>query len=378
MANKTPFPVELVNRTPATVRRAFWESPTLKKELSSSPGQMNVTSILTAAMQIAGRFAERYVSDLLYELDRIRTLVGDGYVLDRDFDEIIVMAVRKDGVDGESFFLSRLEKTLHPMGFQAKPWEMYTSPETIYRRVLGCRVWAESPRYGSPGRMGCELRDLTNSLLRMNQADFDDDGKLLMPPYDGGNPVPIDFYTKAPATEPDDSKYRDENGRKSCYMDVTRKDDGAVLSCAACGHTFDLGYAADPAKELSRIALGAYLYCPRCGAAYEGCRIDGVPFEECGQEVRSLLSDGGLAPVPSEKDELKGDHTMDKNKTVKNRAGDEMTLCKMEVAGFSCNRCGSDVKPGDFAFICPDCGAVLCENCAAEERHECDPDEDME
>ena len=68
-------------------------------------------------------------------------------------------------------------------------------------------------------------------------------------------------------------------------MDVTRKDDGAVLSCAACGHTFDLGYAADPAKELSRIALGAYLYCPRCGAAYEGCRIDGVPFEECGQEV---------------------------------------------------------------------------------------------
>lgn len=69
---------------------------------------------------------------------------------------------------------------------------------------------------------------------------------------------------------------------------------------------------------------------------------------------------------------------MDKNKTVKNRAGDEMTLCKMEVAGFSCNRCGSDVKPGDFAFICPDCGAVLCENCAAEERHECDPDEDME
>lgn len=378
MANKTPFPVELVNRTPATVRRAFWESPTLKKELSSSPGQMNVTSILTAAMQIAGRFAERYVSDLLYELDRIRTLVGDGYVLDRDFDEIIVMAVRKDGVDGESFFLSRLEKTLHPMGFQAKPWEMYTSPETIYRRVLGCRVWAESPRYGSPGRMGCELRDLTNSLLRMNQADFDDDGKLLMPPYDGGNPVPIDFYTKAPATEPDDSKYRDENGRKSCYMDVTRKDDGAVLSCAACGHTFDLGYAADPAKELSRIALGAYLYCPRCGAAYEGCRIDGAPFEECGQEVRSLLSDGGLAPVPSEKDELKGDHTMDKNKTVKNRAGDEMTLCKMEVAGFSCNRCGSDVKPGDFAFICPDCGAVLCENCAAEERHECDPDEDME
>ena len=378
MANKTPFPVELVNRTPATVRRAFWESPTLKKELSSSPGQMNVTSILTAAMQIAGRFAERYVSDLLYELDRIRTLVGDGYVLDRDFDEIIVKAVRKDGVDGESFFLSRLEKTLHPMGFQAKPWEMYTSPETIYRRVLGCRVWAESPRYGSPGRMGCELRDLTNSLLRMNQADFDDDGKLLMPPYDGGNPVPIDFYTKAPATEPDDSKYRDENGRKSCYMDVTRKDDGAVLSCAACGHTFDLGYAADPAKELSRIALGAYLYCPRCGAAYEGCRIDGVPFEECGQEVRSLLSDGGLAPVPSEKDELKGDHTMDKNKTVKNRAGDEMTLCKMEVAGFSCNRCGSDVKPGDFAFICPDCGAVLCENCAAEERHECDPDEDME
>ena len=378
MANKTPFPVELVNRTPATVRRAFWESPTLKKELSSSPGQMNVTSILTAAMQIAGRFAERYVSDLPYELDRIRTLVGDGYVLDRDFDEIIVMAVRKDGVDGESFFLSRLEKTLHPMGFQAKPWEMYTSPETIYRRVLGCRVWAESPRYGSPGRMGCELRDLTNSLLRMNQADFDDDGKLLMPPYDGGNPVPIDFYTKAPATEPDDSKYRDENGRKSCYMDVTRKDDGAVLSCAACGHTFDLGYAADPAKELSRIALGAYLYCPRCGAAYEGCRIDGVPFEECGQEVRSLLSDGGLAPVPSEKDELKGDHTMDKNKTVKNRAGDEMTLCKMEVAGFSCNRCGSDVKPGDFAFICPDCGAVLCENCAAEERHECDPDEDME
>lgn len=76
-----PFPVGLVNRTPATVRQAFWGSPTLKAEFSSAPGSMNITSILTHVIQVVGRFSERFASDVLYDIDRIRELVDCKYDL---------------------------------------------------------------------------------------------------------------------------------------------------------------------------------------------------------------------------------------------------------------------------------------------------------
>lgn len=287
-----PFPVGLVNHTPATVRQAFWGSPTLKAEFSSAPGSMNITSILTHVIQVVGRFSERFASDVLYDIDRIRELVDCKYDLDRDFDEIVVIAARRDGVDGESFFMSRLKDTARPFPGSRGLWDAFVHVEATYRQVLGVRIWAKAPSRGDPGRMGCELRDMTNSFLRMNRADFGPDGKLLDMPYPDGNPIALDYQTGEPLAEPVESRDRGLDGRKTCHMDITENAAGALsVSCTACRHTFDTDYVGDPDAEAVRIAMGAFMYCPSCGAAYGGCRINGKDFTDCPPKVQKKLMD---------------------------------------------------------------------------------------
>lgn len=63
-------------------------------------------------------------------------------------------------------------------------------------------------------------------------------------------------------------------------------------------------------------------------------------------------------------------------KIIKNSAGIDVSLVKMGIAGFSCECCGTPVQIDDFAFVCQDCGAVVCESCTGGDFHECEPDEE--
>lgn len=58
-----------------------------------------------------------------------------------------------------------------------------------------------------------------------------------------------------------------------------------------------------------------------------------------------------------------------------------MNYTTLGTGGFSCAVCGKPLKPDDEVAVCPDCGAVICRDCAENgglEDHDCDPDGDME
>lgn len=51
------------------------------------------------------------------------------------------------------------------------------------------------------------------------------------------------------------------------------------------------------------------------------------------------------------------------------------TIRTMDMDGFSCVECGTDIKRGDMYTVCDDCGAIFCLACAKDgalDNHECE------
>lgn len=68
-------------------------------------------------------------------------------------------------------------------------------------------------------------------------------------------------------------------------------------------------------------------------------------------------------------------------KTITTKDGGKLELQKLTIAGFSCACCGTTLNKGDFHACCPDCGAMLCETCAAGngfEDHACEDEAEFE
>lgn len=183
------FPRNYLYQTPATIRAAFEaESKGIKEE--SYMGGVNISSILTSIIQETGRFAERLASDVLFDIDAIRMLCENTYLMEEDIDEVLGLGIREDGVDGNSFLLSRLA------GSVRGPMSGYVFPGHIYRKILAVRVQVSAERsedgfiLGKP-RVVCELKDISNRFLYLDAADFDTEGHLILPRYKNGNPVPL-------------------------------------------------------------------------------------------------------------------------------------------------------------------------------------------
>ena len=187
MAN-VEFPRNYLYQTPATIRVAFEaESKGIKEE--SNMGGMNISSILTNIIQETGRFAERLASDVLCDIDTIRLLCENAYPLEEDIDEVLGLGIRRDGVDGNNFLLSRLA------GSVCGPMSGYVFPEHIYRKILAVRVRVSAERSEDGFILGkpwvvCELKDISSRFLHLDAADFDAEGHLLLPRYKNGNPKP--------------------------------------------------------------------------------------------------------------------------------------------------------------------------------------------
>lgn len=80
---------------------------------------------------------------------------------------------------------------------------------------------------------------------------------------------------------------------KTYKMNVVNINGTSCPECTNCGHRFETDYAENPYREMCRIAKGKYHYCPKCGAEYIGCQIDGIDFEKCDFNKRDWLY-GGL------------------------------------------------------------------------------------
>lgn len=185
MHKYTTFPHHLLDRTPATVRVAFERAGGENAVLEAGRlGNINISDVLSRAIRVVGRFTERFNSDALYTLDDVRELCDGAYPLERPVDEIFVLGVRKDGVDHAAYVMTQLDRTRRgPDGF--------VFAEPYYRSILAVNVRVHDDG-GSRPAVECELRDVTTSFLRLDPADLDDDGKLILGPYSGGNPEPRD------------------------------------------------------------------------------------------------------------------------------------------------------------------------------------------
>lgn len=180
MPKRIDFPRHLINYTPATIRKAFAGASTIVNE-TGNQGSINITSILTRIIQDAGRFCERYASDILYEIKNLQTLC-DMYDLEEPIDEIITFGLRENGSDHNAYIMNQLANSR-----QGSP---YASATPYYRRVLAvhCRVYRD-PDYSTPC-VECELRDITHKFLTIDPADIDDNGQVNPGPYPSSHGMP--------------------------------------------------------------------------------------------------------------------------------------------------------------------------------------------
>lgn len=180
---------DLRGYTPATVRSAFNQSAEITSE-HGDLGNVNVTGILTRIIQAAGRLNERYASDALFGLDKIRFIAENGSVLDeadKPFDEILTFGIREDGIDHNAYIMSNLLETRHmPTG--------YVFAKQRYRKILAVRMRAWMDKDYRRARADFSLRDLTNAFHTLDPADLSDDGWSVrnMPFENRSNPEPTD------------------------------------------------------------------------------------------------------------------------------------------------------------------------------------------
>lgn len=131
--------------------------------------EINISSILNALIHDVGRFCESYAGDMLYELKYIHNLIS-AHPVEPGEDSIIVFGIRRNGVDGMGFLMSRLKNDC---------WDHYTHylhPERDYRRILAVRVTTTANiagRFTLPenGDTTVELRNLTDAFHSMEVED---------------------------------------------------------------------------------------------------------------------------------------------------------------------------------------------------------------
>lgn len=154
----------------ATIRCAFDRTGSDHDITASGyPGDINLSSIFTRIIQLTGRFAESYASDVLLELDDIRALVSDPPEIEpgKSIDIIIPMGVRRQGVDHDAFLMRRLLQTRQPSLLGS-----YVHPEHVYRAILACRVQIKQED-GSRPYITCTLRSVMDSIISVMPDDMD-------------------------------------------------------------------------------------------------------------------------------------------------------------------------------------------------------------
>jgi len=121
-----------------------------KQVLSSATGQgrdINLSSIADILIENTGRFCEQYLSDLFITWDGVRQLIDKP--VSEDTSNIIVFAIRKQGVDSNTFLNSKLEDNVKHPGWCS----------TYYRRIYTLHMIRKADK-----SIECELKDVTDDV----------------------------------------------------------------------------------------------------------------------------------------------------------------------------------------------------------------------
>lgn len=162
---------KLVARRDWTTIRTAYNYPPSKPDITAigTAGAVNLSNILTYIIQVVGRFAERFASDVLFQLDDIQTLVNECTELKpgTTIDKIITIGVRRNGVDHDNFIMHRIANT--QPNFNLSP---FVYPEYVYRAILACRV-VITQKDGTPAPyVECTLRSIMDNITKIDDHDL--------------------------------------------------------------------------------------------------------------------------------------------------------------------------------------------------------------
>ena len=143
---------------------------TEKGSYKGTPCNINVSSIATRIIQTVGRFVERFASDFLIDWGIVEELMdGSNQELNPGESAIVVFAMRRDGVDGNRFFRSRMDDLAKKNGFYHSLYSTASvSPGDCYRSVYAVKV---SHLTEEEANGGCDLQvslhDLTHTVMKV-------------------------------------------------------------------------------------------------------------------------------------------------------------------------------------------------------------------
>ena len=172
MEKITERPDHMIGRTPATIRSAFdaasAKSCRMLAESEGDMGNINMSDVITVLIQYAGRFVERYASDLVISLDSLRMLTDRIFPVDGRIDEVFAFGMRRCGVDHNEFVISRLKDTMRGT------CDSFVYAEQVYRKVLAVHVVIDpAERAEGCPHVSVVLCDITDDLYKMDGSDLD-------------------------------------------------------------------------------------------------------------------------------------------------------------------------------------------------------------
>lgn len=165
-------------KCPETIKNAF-DASGKQKTLASGEffgrrnrleDDINLSSIYDKLIRETGRWTERYASDLLIDIDAFKRQLAeithrDTFDPEDSYEDIFGFGIRRDGVDGNAFIMSRLIGTVH------KPYN-YVCVSHEYRKILLLKVcYLMDDEKGF--RFEAELRDATDSFSRIAETDLE-------------------------------------------------------------------------------------------------------------------------------------------------------------------------------------------------------------
>lgn len=143
-----------------TIRNAIRSARVLCSEKGVLPSTISMSDIYTRLIFETGRWVERYASDLLYDIKAI-----DDYIKSPDKvpQANFPIGLRKSGVDGTNFILSRLSDT------RQGPCP-YVYPAQVYNKILAVSITLDDNNFN----FDVKLYDITNSILTIDPSDRTD------------------------------------------------------------------------------------------------------------------------------------------------------------------------------------------------------------
>lgn len=171
---------------PRTFRAAFercrsqTEITTHGSGFNGNEPNVNLSDIFSAIIRASGHVTTAYNSDILYDIDTIKTVLNraaNHAWLSENFTDIVVIGFRKSGADSTDAILQKLESTVDLMtGF--------VHADMYYHTILAVEILAtakepapkESVKLSRP-RLDVTLRDITNDVYKLDPADVKDEFK---------------------------------------------------------------------------------------------------------------------------------------------------------------------------------------------------------